>query len=451
MANNMDKKVKTALILAAGRGSRLSARGTPKPLTPFLGVPLIERSIRAFHAAGIQKFVIVTGYKDQLVRDFLSKLRLKFNHDIEIVTVFNSHWEKGNGTSFLAGAEIMDEDFILAMCDHIFSKDIIEKVLSFVPPKGGLALLVDTRIKNPVIDQGDATKVVVKSGRIEKIGKNLTNFNSYDTGLFACSKDVFNTIQTVMKDNEIDSVSKIVEKLAQANKAIAIETSKGFWADLDDKNAFKRAEKALLMLIRGKSHDGPVARLLNRPISIRLSTLLARTPVTPNQISLFSFMLALSAAFMLSKDSYFWFAAGGLIAQLASIIDGCDGEIARMKWQQTEYGAWLDAVLDRYADAFLIAGVTWHVANYNMMGNLGWLIGILALAGSLINSYTADKYDGWMKRRKKKQRFRLGRDVRIFLVFLSGIFYRPVELLIMLAGIMNTENIRRMWQLKSAA
>lgn len=443
--------MKTALILAAGRGSRLSAKGTPKPLTPFLGVPLIERSIRGFRASGIQKFVVVTGYKDQEVKEFLFKLSQKLT-DVEITSIFNPDWEKGNGTSFLVGAKIMKENFILAMCDHIFSKDIIAKVLSFTPPRGGLALLVDTRLKNPVIDQNDATKVVVRHGKIEKIGKDLSTFNSYDTGLFICSKYVYDTVCTEIKVSERAraSVSKIVEKLAQTGKALAIKTSKGFWADLDDKNAFKRAEKALLMLIRGKAHDGPVARLLNRPISIRLSTLLARTPVTPNQISIFSFLLALFAAFMLSKNSYFWFAAGGLIAQLASIIDGCDGEIARLKWQQTEYGAWLDAVLDRYADAFLIAGITWHVANYNMMGNLGWLIGILALAGSLINSYTADKYDGWMKKRKKSQRFRLGRDVRIFLVFLSGIFYRPVELLIMLAGIMNTENIRRMWQLKSA-
>ncbi len=443
------RQIDTALILAAGRGSRLSKKGTPKPLTPFLGVPLIERSIRCFHACGIKKFVVVTGYKDEQVRKFLDKLAEKLP-DISINPIFNRDWEMGNGTSFMAGARTLDKDFILSMCDHVFSRDLVQKVLACKAPPGGLALLVDTRIKNPVIDRDDATKVAFKKGRIEKIGKTMECFDGYDTGLFVCSGDVAVMVDKSVSSRKVYSLTDIVTALSLMGRALVIDTNTGFWADLDDKNAFKRAEKALLMLIRGKAHDGPVARLLNRPISIRLSTLLVKTPATPNQISILSFLLALAAAFMLSKDSYFWFAAGGLIAQLASIVDGCDGEIARLKWQQTEYGAWLDAVLDRYADAFLIAGVTWHVANHNMMGNLGWLIGLLALIGSLINSYTADKYDGWMKEHKKAQRFRLGRDVRIFLVFLSGIFYRPVELLIMLAGIMNTENIRRMWQLKSA-
>jgi CDP-L-myo-inositol myo-inositolphosphotransferase len=161
-------------------------------------------------------------------------------------------------------------------------------------------------------------------------------------------------------------------------------------------------------------------------------------------------MMAALASFFLSHESYLWFAAGGLMAQLASIIDGCDGEIARLKWQQSDYGAWLDAVLDRYADSCLLIGVTWHVANYRLLGPKGWLLGIVAIVGSLINSYTADKYDGWLKQRQKVQRFRLGRDVRIFLVFLSGLFYRPVEMLILLAGVMNLENIRRIWSLRSA-
>ena len=54
-------------------------------------------------------------------------------------------------------------------------------------------------------------------------------------------------------------------------------------------------------------------------------------------------------------------AIGGMLAQLASIVDGCDGEIARLKHSQSEFGGWFDAVLDRYADAVLLFGLMWHV------------------------------------------------------------------------------------------
>ncbi|OCC14136.1 CTP:Inositol-1-phosphate cytidylyltransferase [Dissulfuribacter thermophilus] len=443
------KGIDTAIILAAGRGSRLNNSGRPKPLTPFLGVPLIERSIRGLYACGIKKFYIITGYKSDEVENFLKTLEQKLDQ-VTITCIFNKHWEAGNGTSFLAATQAnLKNNFVLSMCDHIFEKELIELVVRATPPKRGMMLLVDKRIKNAVIDQNDATKVIIQEGLIKKIGKNLEVYSGYDTGLFVCSKEVFEELKELSPHTPL-SLSDIVGFLANTGKARAIETTKGFWADLDDKGAFKRAERALLLLLRGKGHDGPVSRLLNRPISIRLSSILVNTPITPNQITLISFSMALAAAFFLTKDSYLWFATGAILAQLASIIDGCDGEIARLKWLQSDYGAWLDAVLDRYADAFLISAITWHVANYHSLGNLGWGIGILALIGSLINSYTADKYDGWMKKHNKTQRFRMGRDVRIFLVFLSGISYRPVELLIMLAGIMNTENIRRMWQLRTA-
>jgi len=50
-----------------------------------------------------------------------------------------------------------------------------------------------------------------------------------------------------------------------------------------------------------------------------------------------------------------------MLAQISSIIDGCDGEIARLKFQTSEFGGWYDAILDRYADAFLLFSLTYYV------------------------------------------------------------------------------------------
>ena len=49
-----------------------------------------------------------------------------------------------------------------------------------------------------------------------------------------------------------------------------------------------------------------------------------------------------------------------MVAQVSSIIDGCDSEIARLKRLERDFGAWFDAVLDRYADAFLQFGLLQH-------------------------------------------------------------------------------------------
>jgi CDP-L-myo-inositol myo-inositolphosphotransferase len=135
---------------------------------------------------------------------------------------------------------------------------------------------------------------------------------------------------------------------------------------------------------------------------------------------------------------------GALLAHVSSVIDGCDGEIARLKFQATEFGGWFDAVLDRYADAFLLFGLTYHVyvANSDIFA---LFIGFLAMIGTFMNSYTADKYDGLMKRKLRpgKHYFRMGRDVRMFIIFVGALLNQPLLVLVLIALLMNAENIRR--------
>ncbi len=440
-------KIGSAVILAAGRGSRMRQEGVPKPLIRFMGMPLIERSIRALHSSGIGRFVVVTGYRGEEVARFVTDLGGRLG--VEVVPVENRRWREGNGTSLLAAQGVVDGPFVLAMADHLLSLELIEGLLAAGNPGQGLVLAVDTCLENGLIDPADVTRVYLGQGAIRAIAKGLDRYNGYDTGLFLCSPAIFPVLEELVAKGEAQ-VTALVRALAAQGRARAVELHGPFWADLDDPAAFRRAERAMLKAMKGKHHDGPVSRFLNRPISIELSRRLVWTGVTPNQVTVASFLLALAAAFLLSRPSYLWFAAGGVLAQAASIIDGCDGEIARMKWLQSDYGAWLDAVLDRYADACLLTGITWHVANYRLTEAWAWLLGLLAIVGSLINSYTADKYDGWVRRRGMAHRFRLGRDVRIFLVMLSSLLYRPVELLAILAGLMNAENVRRIWAMRRA-
>jgi len=58
------------LILAAGKGSRLAARGDSKPLVSLLGLSLIERIILTAQSCGLREFYVVTGYNGEKVKDF---------------------------------------------------------------------------------------------------------------------------------------------------------------------------------------------------------------------------------------------------------------------------------------------------------------------------------------------------------------------------------------------
>ncbi len=76
--------------------------------------------------------------------------------------------------------------------------------------------------------------------------------------------------------------------------------------------------------------------------------------------------------------------------------------------------------------------------------NLSVVLGFAAIVGSFLNSYTADKYDGLMARRLQgASYFRLGRDVRVFVIFLGALSNQPLFTLGVVALVMNVEVVRR--------
>jgi len=429
------------LIIAAGEGSRLSNRGDSKPLVPLLELPLIERVILNAKVAGIANFYIVTGYNGEKLRNHLD--RFAQNRDLKITHLINHQWKKENGLSVLAAKKEINENFILLMSDHIFDKSILEDLMQEKVTDGEIILAVDYNLKNKTVDVDDVTKVLVDNkGRIINIGKNIRKYNAYDTGIFLCSPAVFKTLEESSSRGET-SLSAGIKILAKQKKSRVFDIKGKYWIDVDDENAFKKAENILLANLK-KVSDGPVSRYLNRPISIRISKYLLKKSITPNQISLFSFIFSTVGALFFFFGGYVNLLIGGILAQIASIIDGCDGEIARLKFQTSEFGGWYDAVLDRYADAFLLFGLTYYA--YFLGENLLYLfIGFLAIIGSFVNSYTADKYDGLMKKNltRGKHYFRIGRDVRIGIIFIGTLINQSVLILFIIAFLMNTENIRR--------
>jgi len=430
------------LIIAAGKGSRLSPKGNTKPLIRLLGVPLVERVVRSVVQAGVDDFYVVSGYNGDQLRPFLDAMAHRCR--IRISHLINDAWEQGNGLSVLRGKECLSDPFLLVMADHLFDPSIVRDLTKCPPRAGEITLAIDRKTSNPIINLEDVTRVECKNGKVSNIGKGLSEFDAFDTGIFLCTPALFEALEQNIAQNGDTSLSGGVRHMAIQGKVNCFEIGGRFWLDLDDPADFSQAEKALLVRSRGKTNDGPVSRYLNRPISIRLSRTLAKLPVTPNQISMISFLLSLLAAGLLAVGGYPALAAGGALAQLASVIDGCDGEVARLKFLASAYGGWFDAVLDRYADAFLLFGLAWHAHAAGDPRAL--VVGFLAVIGSFMVSYTADKYDNLMRSAiESGKSFRLGRDVKVFLIFLGALFNQAFLTLVLISVVMNAEVVRRVW------
>jgi CDP-L-myo-inositol myo-inositolphosphotransferase len=440
----MSDRARKCLVIAAGRGSRLESRGLSKPLFPLLGLPLIERTLVNAHRAGLEEFVVVTGYEGDRLTEFLNLLSLR--RGITIRQVVNEKWDGGNGLSVLAAREaIGDDDFLLLMADHVVDVALLSGLLSEPLEAGGVCLAVDRKLNNSLVDLDDVTKVRTLDGRFEAIGKDLEDYDAFDTGCFLCSSDLFSALDQARAKEGDESLSAGIGVLAEQGKMRVHDIGDAFWIDVDDASAVERAERAMLASLP-KLGDGPVSRHLNRPLSTRITRHLVKLDFTPNQISFFCFALCLIAAGLFTAGGVLTLAMGGVLAQAASVLDGCDGEVARLRLEESEFGGWFDAVLDRYGDAFLLFGLTSHVFFAAQESPLVLFVGFMAITGSFLVSYTADKYDGLMRSRIQYGEtvgIRIGRDLRVLVIALGALFNLPYLALSLIAVVMNVETVRR--------
>jgi CDP-L-myo-inositol myo-inositolphosphotransferase len=423
-----------ALILAAGDGTRIKSV-VPKILLPLCGVPLIQRTILTLKDAGITDIIIIVGFKEDVVKNYLGD-GSKYGVNISYAT--NGEYERENGTSILKAEKMVDEKFLLVMGDHIFTSKVIKGILKV---KGDLVIATDSNPK--YIDVGEATKILTDADEIKDIGKDLTEFNAVDTGIFLCSKQIFPVITECVKDGK-EEWSDSIKKYIENHKAVPYDASASIWLDVDTKEDLKKAETLLLGSLT-KPGDGYISRNLNRKISTKISKHLVKTGITPNQLTLISFMIALISAASFSFGGYIYVAVGGVSAQLTSILDGCDGEIARLKFLQTSYGSWLDACLDRYADFLIIFGMTygyWIIHKEVLI----WLIGFICLTGTFMISYSSTRYKEAFNENFSSQKISTRRDLRLFIIFLGGISNQILYSLILLAVLTNLEALMRLIQ-----
>lgn len=95
-----------------------------------------------------------------------------------------------------------------------------------------------------------------------------------------------------------------------------------------------------------KPQDGFISRFLNRPISSRVTGLLVRFPIHPTTFTASIFVLPLVASVFLQRGDYLSVVLGAAIFQVFSILDGCDGEIARARNLESRFGERLDSFCD---------------------------------------------------------------------------------------------------------
>jgi phosphatidylglycerophosphate synthase len=152
-------------------------------------------------------------------------------------------------------------------------------------------------------------------------------------------------------------------------------------------------------LLRGlvKETEGFMSRHFERHISLSISRRLVSTRITPNTMTAVSVGVGLLAAPFFLSSSAAYQLTGALLFLAHSILDGCDGELARLKFQESRWGGLIDFWGENVVHAAVFSGMA---AGWSLSARAGWplLLGALAVLGSVGSAWVAY----WHTMRKKR-------------------------------------------------
>ena len=195
-------------------------------------------------------------------------------------------------------------------------------------------------------------------------------------------------------------LKRAIEKTANGAlddlQAIQLETAE--WFHLKSPKDKKAASRFLRRSLY-RTGDGLVSRKLNRPLSTRLSFLLANWKVHPNTITTFALLLSLIGAWFAGSGIYQQIVLGAFIFQIASILDGSDGELARLTYLTSRFGNWYEQIAGkmRYVVFFGALGIgAWQAT-----GSRIYLFAVIVLGAMAFYMFSQMISFAWKRRHEE--------------------------------------------------
>jgi len=232
--------------------------------------------------------------------------------------------------------------------------------------------------------------------------KKASEWNGEDAALALTSGDKLVGIQTLTGETlrhlaeccpaQIATLEELHASLAGMHSVVSMAVPEDSWQRITTPEDRRSAEQKLDRWLV-KPTDGIFART-NRRISIPISRQIIKFPITPNMVSIFTLGVGLASGLFFAFGGYWNTLLGAFLCLAASILDGSDGEVARLKFQESDFGCWLETVCDYLFYLFLFVGMT--IGLWRSSGSRAYLVlGGLLLFGA-IASFLAT---GWERHR----------------------------------------------------
>lgn len=358
------QELATAILLPntglfADRGGRgLSDVG---PLTRLGGVSLFQRTVLTLQRAGIRQVIVLAGSEEELLKQTLLRgprvtIPVRWMPIREFPLDDPRTWEA-------LGAEV--HGFcLIAGTQAIFSKGLIEQLRDAI--QDGQALIVTRASVDRESQMGRRNPAVELCADRLVSFHNQTGFESSQiaadlvvlpAGILRAGGSPAGPGSAPDSGGAIPIRRWLERAAAESRVRVVAAADAGLWyRDVWDQPSAKSAERTLFKSLKGE-YEGIVDRYFNRTLSRLFTKLFLLLGCSPNAVTMVATLAGLSAAAGFSLGTYAAGIVAALLFQLAAVIDCCDGEVARLTFSESPFGAWLDIAMDNVVHMAIFAGI----------------------------------------------------------------------------------------------
>ncbi len=307
--------------------------------TPFgsinkkiLGQSVLCRTILTAVKCGLSSFTVITKDVENIKKHIA---------DNKAITRDKVKVEVSSPDSINA-PDLQSDHFLVLTDNSFFSPEYIE---AFSPETNQITLIEDSH-------SSDKSAALIPSG-------------------------FFASLLNSVKSGENKNFSDLISNLGVPARSVKKSVHRGFLVHLSSKDNFKTGFSKLLNSVR-KDTDGFVSKYFNRYVSLFCSRIFINLRLSPNTISFSNFFLGLVSAWLIGVGGYQNNVIAALIFQFTSIIDGSDGEVAKLTFNCSPNGAWIDTICDQLT--YLVFFIALPIGLYNTSGSGIYIIlGVLTI------------------------------------------------------------------------
>jgi 1L-myo-inositol 1-phosphate cytidylyltransferase / CDP-L-myo-inositol myo-inositolphosphotransferase len=325
------------------------------PLTSVVGIGLFQRTVLTLQRAGIRQLMVLVGPEEDQLKQALGKgPRLT----IPVRWIPIREFPLDDPRTWEALAAEVRGFCLLSGVQGVFASSLIESLRQEV--QEGQAIVVVQADRERDRQPGrPSLRVKVQAGRLLSITSRQDNAALVATDLVVLPASFMSVVGQVDVETGTVPIRRWLERAAVDGhvRVWSTETNRSHWyQDVHDAADVQAAERKLFNSLKGE-FEGFVDRFFNRKVSRWFTRIFLAVGLSPNAITILATVVGLVAAAGFGVGTYRAGIVAALLFQLAAIIDCCDGEVARLTFTESPFGAWFDIAMDNVVHTAIFAGM----------------------------------------------------------------------------------------------